>query len=337
MAWLENWLSGRVQGVVKNRNSSDWRSVTSGLPPGSILGPMLFAIYINDLEDNFEDIVTIMKKFADDTKLAQEVKTEADRTILQTCLDQLWTWSTKWGMSFNTGKCHVLHLGQNNPLFEYSLGDSKLARVEEEKDIGVLINGNLKPGRQCEKVAQTANRVLSQVLEAFMYRDKEILPKIYKSYVRPHVEFAVPAWNPWSRGDVEVLENVQKRLVKQIQGLKGASYEDRLTELGMESLEERKAKIDIVQTFKIIHRHENVQRSTWFELLDAERQHRTRLAQGGLSLVAKRARLDLRQNFFSHKTVNMWNKLSPEQRSYSSVASFKHRIKKCHITVAPAE
>ena len=104
-----------------------------------------------------------------------------------------------------------------------------------------------------------------------------------------------------------MLENVQKRLVKQIQGLKGASYEDRLAELGMESLEERRGKIDIIQTFKIIHGHENVQRSTWFEFIDGERQHRTRLAQGGLSLIAKRARLDLRQNFFSHRTVKMWN------------------------------
>ena len=96
---------------------STWRPVTSGVPQGSILGPILFAIYINDLEDKFEDIVTIIKKFADDTKLAHKVNSEADREILQTCLNQLWSWANEWGMAFNIQKCHVLHLGRNNAHF----------------------------------------------------------------------------------------------------------------------------------------------------------------------------------------------------------------------------
>ncbi len=134
-----------------------------------------------------------------------------------------------------------------------------------------------------------------------------------------------------------MLENVQKRLVKQIQGLNGTSYEERLAELGLDSLEERRAKIDLIQTFKIIHGHDNVQRDTWFELMDADRQHRTRMAEGGFNLVPKRARLDPRHNFFSNRVVNNWNRLPIALKSNSSVASFKHRLKKCRILTAMAE
>ena len=113
--------------------------------------------------------------------LAQEIKTEAGRLIIQTCLDHLWTLAEKWGMKFNIQKCHILHLGRNNLLFEYTLGEDKVACVEEEKDIGVLITSSLKPGRKCEQAAGVANRILSQVLRAFTFSGKEVLPKIFKS------------------------------------------------------------------------------------------------------------------------------------------------------------
>ncbi len=135
LTWLSAWLSDRTQRVVLKGKTSDWKPVTSGVPQGSVLGPVLFAIYINDLEDSFEDVVTIIKKFADDTKLAQQITSDNDRALLQTCLDRLWEWGEKWGMSFNISKCHVLHLGRCNPHYTYTLGQEQLSEVEEEKDI----------------------------------------------------------------------------------------------------------------------------------------------------------------------------------------------------------
>ncbi len=155
-------------------------------------------------------------------------------------------------MYFNTEKCHVMHLGTNNPHYTYTLGLSQLGSTEEEKDIGVTITSNLKPGRHCEKAARTANGVLSQVLRTFSFRDKKVLPQIYKTYVRPHMEYAAPAWNPWQRGDVDVLEKVQHRLVNSISGLAGQTYEEKLREAGLESLEVRRNKLDLIQTFKIV-------------------------------------------------------------------------------------
>ena len=333
LIWLEKWLSDRMQRVVLNGKASTWKPVTSGVPQGSILGPILFAIYINDLEDDFEDDITTVKKFADDTKLGQEITSVEDNLTLQSCLDRLWGWACRWDMKFNLAKCHVLHLGNRNQEYIYSLGGETLTSVEEERDIGVIITSNLKPAKHCEKAACTANRVLSQVLRAFSYRDKNVLPQIYKTYVRPHIEFASPVWNPWSKGDVDLLENVQKRMVKQIKGLSGTSYEEKIREIGLESLEERRNKQDLIQTFKIIHGYDKVSSNTWFKFMDKNRQHRTRLAVEDYSLEHRRARLDLRHNFFSHRTTKTWNNLPPDVRKKCSVTSFKHSLKKLKITV----
>ena len=229
-------------------------------------------------------------------------------------------------MHFNTDKCHILHLGRNNPHFNYTLGGVQLSSVEEEKDIGVLINNNLKPGRQCERAARTANGVLSQILRSFSYRDKKILPKIFKTYVRPHLEFSSPAWSPWQRGDVHTLEKVQQRFIRAISGLTG-TYEEKLTEVGMESLESRRRKLDLVQTYKIVHGVDNVNSSIWFNLITENRHHGTRMTSDGLYLEKQRSRHETRANFFSQRVVGAWNALPPAIRHARSVASFKFQLK----------
>ena len=153
--------------------------------------------------------------------------------------------------------------------------------------------------------------MLSQILRTFSYRDKKVLPQIFKTYVRPQVEFAVRVWNPWTRGDIDTIEKVQKRLVRQIPSLKGTTYEEKLRELNLESLEQRR---DLIQTFKIIHGHDRVQADTWFKPISEERQHRTRLAQTGLCLAGQRARTDLRANFYSQRVVQKWNGLPSDLR-----------------------
>ena len=111
--WISSWIQNRRQRVVLNGTFSDWMEVISGTPQGSILGPLLFIIYINDIDDNIT--IDILKKFADDTKGGQTVSTIADQEKLQTALNQLYSWSKKWGMEFNVSKCKILHVGKNNP------------------------------------------------------------------------------------------------------------------------------------------------------------------------------------------------------------------------------
>jgi len=116
--WIENWLSGRQQKVCEKGSGSAWAYVTSGVPQGSVLGPILFLIFINDLDS---EIINWILKFADDSKLFGEDQSESDHQCLQQDLQKLFDWSVKWQMEFNLDKCKVMHFGRNNQHYKYSM------------------------------------------------------------------------------------------------------------------------------------------------------------------------------------------------------------------------
>jgi Reverse transcriptase (RNA-dependent DNA polymerase) len=150
--WISNWLSDRKQRVVLDGESSDWDDVTSGVPQGSVLGPVLFLIFIRDLDRAVIGQVRI-KKFADDTKVARKIACDADRAELQLVLDSMLEWAARWGMEFNRQKCKVMHFGSGNTNQQYQMGDHVLAVTEEEKDVGVTVTKNLKPAAHCCRAA----------------------------------------------------------------------------------------------------------------------------------------------------------------------------------------
>jgi hypothetical protein len=133
---IQKWLEGRQQRVVVNGESSEWADVKSGVPQGSLLGPVLFKVYINDLY-LATDLITLILKFADDTKLAQRIRNEEDRQRLQRALDALQEWAAAWGMQFNAEKCKVMRVGCQNPRYLYKMGEHVLGTTDVEKDIGV--------------------------------------------------------------------------------------------------------------------------------------------------------------------------------------------------------
>ena len=328
LRWISSWLQNRRQRVVLNGSSSGWVAVTSGVPQGSILGPVLFAIFINDLDEGVESIVDILLKFADDTKVGKVISGEEDRKKLQEALDQLWRWADRWEMRFNVEKCHVLHLGRHNPRHKYTMNGIQLEVSEKEKDIGVIISENLKPTTHCEKAARTAMAVLHQILRAFSYRDRTVLPRIYAQYVRPHLEFAVQAWAPWQRGEIELLENVQRKMVREVVGLQGITYEERLVELGMDTLEKRRQDQDLVQVFKILKNVDSVNKETWFKQVPEERSHKTRATEGGHNIVRVNSKLEVRRNFFSQRVAEKWNALPLNLKSCKSVKEFRALLMK---------
>ena len=187
--WVAAWLSNRKQRTVLNGACSDWADVISGVPQGSVLGPLLFVIFINDL-DNCTKHITVMKKFADDTKLGNVASSAESCRKMQECLDQLITWTDQWCMEFNVKKCKVMHVGRGNGEFQYTMNGTALQTCQQERDIGVLISNNLKPSTQCAEEARRANGILTQISRAFLYRDKKIFLQLYKQFVRCHLEFA---------------------------------------------------------------------------------------------------------------------------------------------------
>jgi ribonuclease P/MRP protein subunit RPP40 len=196
LEWIRSWLSGRKQRVVLNGKFSSWLEVLSGVPQGSVLGPLLFVIFINDMDDTVEHLTSILRKFADDTKLGKKVRTDKERQELQAALDKLCHWADRWGMEFNVSKCKVMHMGHANQKHDYYMNGQQLEKSEEERDIGVMITSNLKPSAQCAKAPRTAQGVLGQITRAFHYRDRHVFMRLYKQYIRPHLEFSTQAWSP---------------------------------------------------------------------------------------------------------------------------------------------
>ncbi len=279
LGWLRDWLTGRTQVVSVMGEKSQQSDVESGVPQGTVLGPPLFNIFIDDLDEAAE-LIEFLSKFADDTKGMKIVRTDQDREVLQQTLDRLYAWAEQWGMVFNLEKCKIMHVGRNNPKFKYSMGGVELAETEEEKDVGVVIHSSLKPAQQCARAAATA--VLKQISRHFHFRDRHIFLRLYKQYVRPHIEFATPAWSPWLRGDVDCLEKVQQKAVKMVAGLSERTYEGRCAELGLDTLEERRRKQDLTQAFKIIRGMDKTDASSLFKF--RESTARTRQADDALHL-----------------------------------------------------
>ena len=234
--WIEQWLTDRRQRVVVDGEVSSWKSVLSGVPQGSVLGPILFLVYIDDLE---EGVTGNIMKFADDTKLFRKTKEIGDKQKLQDDIDKLVRWSEKWQMLFNFGKCKCLHTGPGNTGKNYEMGGTILSKTVKEKDLGVLMNANMKVSEQCRIAASKGNQALGMIQRNITCKEKNLIVPLYKAIVRPHLEYCIQAWSPYLRKDIDMLEKIQRRATKLIPGLRDLRYEERLKEYGLTTLETR--------------------------------------------------------------------------------------------------
>ena len=282
---------------------------------------------INDLDLAVNDEMSILNKFADDTKAARVIRTEADSRLVQETLDKLVEWTQTWGMEFNVSKCEVMHVGKRNKEYSYTMNGQHLNTTEEVRDLGVLLTKNLKPTAQCARAAKTARAVLGQISRAFQYRDKRTFVQLYKMYVRPHLEFAVQAWAPWTQTDIEVLEKVQQRAIGMVAGMRARDYQGRLAELDMTTLHERRHQADMHFVYRTVTGKDNVRADTWFRPA-AGGPRQTRNATGPLNVQVNHGRQELRRNFFSVRATECWNAIPAEIKTLKNITSFKAAYKK---------
>ena len=259
--WLTDFVNDRKQRVVINGVSSDIEFVKSGIPQGSVLGPTLFVIYINDLP---ETVKTYVKIFADDTKIFNAINSSEDNDMLQEDISNLVNWSKKWQLPFNLEKCKLVQYGRNIMDHAYCIDGKEIENVQSEKDLGVTFDTSLRFTSHIANITKKANSRLGMIKRSFSNLSKEIVIPLYKSLVRPIVEYGSSIWNPMLKSDVQEIEKIQRRATKLISNISHLSYPDRLRYLKMDSLTFRRRRCDMIQVYRIICKIDNLDMSHFF-------------------------------------------------------------------------
>ena len=323
LRWIHAFLSNRSQTVKVNGAKSESAPVVSGIPQGSVLGPILFVIFINDLPDS---IVSGSFLFADDTKLFRTIRSRDDTTVLQSDLDHLMDWSSKWLLKFNASKCHVLTIGAFENIVcahRYTMGDLELEHVFEEKDLGVIIDSELKFDDHISSKVNKANSIIGLIRRSFSFLDPLLFKKLYVTFARPHLEYAQSVWSPHLKKHINKLENVQRRATKLVDGFKKLSYEERLRRLDLPTLVYRRRRGDMIELFKHFHVYDRAAISRSFrQAVRINRKHHLQLIRN-VPTDGSRGR---QSNSFYYRVCNIWNNLPSEVVDVKTINAFKMKL-----------
>ena len=321
LCFLKAFLEDRTESVVVDGVHSSPYSMISGVPQGSVLGPDLFVAFINDIDDTLTN--SSLLKYADDVKLHSEIKHTDPlkaKELLQADLNAVTTWSKKWQLSLNPQKCSILHFGFRNPASDYRLDGSFLNNSKCVKDLGVLISKDLKFSRHILTCVQKANRIVSAILRTFVSRDADLLIRLFKTLVRPHLEYAIPVWNPSLNKDILAIERVQRRFTKSIRGLSSLPYEERLRALKLPTLQCRRRIMDLTTVFKICNHLTPSDPNSFFTFsVSRTRGHNYKIFRHPTNL-------NCRLSSFSHRIIDDWNRLPDDIVNSETVKQFKRKL-----------
>ena len=321
--WIEDFLKSRRQRVVSNSYKSEWTNVLSGVPQGSVLGPLLFVLFINDLPSVVNSYIKI---FADDTKIFAGIKDENDTLSLQDDLYNLHNWSNKWQLNFNIGKCKLLHIGKKNPEEIYVMHQNNILTsidsVIVQPDLGILMDESLNFSDHISSIVLKANKILATIKRSIKYITITTFNLLYKSLVRPHLEYCNAVWSPFLIKDIKMIEAVQRRATKLVPVLSSLSYSDRLKKLHLPTLQYRRKRGDMLLVYKLLN---GFTQSDWRQFfrrnINNTRGHKDKLYKPVV-------KTNLKLNSFSNRIINEWNKLPEEVIESSDLNQFKRTFDK---------
>lgn len=321
--WLQSFLSGRLQSVVVEGVRSAEVPVESGVPQGTVLGPMLFLLYVNDLPSN---VTSTVRLFADDCLMYRTIHTIEDQTALQKDLDSLVQWCEKWGMRFNASKCEVLRISRKrNPMERmYEIKGDILKVVKTAKYLGVHISNDLEWSSHVSATAKKANGTLAFLRRNLKGAPAKLKETAYFSLVRSVLEYSATVWDPRLCKDINALEMVQRRAARDVKQdyQRTSSVTSMLQQLGWDSLANRRRDLRLTLMYKIINNLSAVPTSDILLPADlrtrAKHKHKFRAIQSTTPVF---------RNSFFVRTVPEWNGLDAQTVESPTLLTFKTRLK----------
>ena len=252
--WLHSFLTGRYQFVTVNGFASILCAVLSGVPQGSVLGPLLFLIMINDINDNVQN--AFLSSFADDTRMGMAIKNPTDVKCLQDDLDRVYAWANDNNMMLNSSKFELLKYGNDKLLkdaqnYTSSTGHP-IDHSDSVKDLGVMMSVDCNFTSHIDYVVSKVNKMVSWALRNFQCRSKVFILTIWKSILLPHLDYCSQLWSPFRVCDINRLELVQKCFLKKMSCYGDSSYWEILKNLGLYSLQRRRERYRIIYMWSIL-------------------------------------------------------------------------------------
>ena len=331
LLWIKDFLSNRRQFVKIGNACSQHCCVLSGVPQGSVLGPVLFIVYINDICGLTSSGITI-KLFADDAKLYTVIDNAASQPGLQSCLSEVLAWSDHWQLTLSTSKCSVMHVGPSisdisRRNFDYYIGPTVLPSIDCCTDLGVTYNTKLSFRSHIDLIAGKASLRAKLILKCFQSRDHALLSKAFCVFVRPLLEYCCVVWSPHYKLEIDKIESVQRQFTKRLTGLWNVPYCNRLARLNLDSLFCRRVKTDLVMCYKILHNLTCLipENFVCHSTVDFTRGNSMKLVKGCVASVRD-------GNFFPNRVINYWNALSDNIVTAPSVNSFHSKICRLHFS-----
>ena len=322
LGWIQAFLSNRTQTVVVDGASSDPEPVVSGVPQGSVLGPILFLVFINDLP---QQVQSRTRLFADDCTLYRQINNDLDHHTLQDDLNKLAQWEEKWGMDFHPEKCSILrvHRKRKPSISSYSLKGHCLSVDKTSKYLGVHLTENLSWSEHIHKVITKANSTLGFLRRNLRISNEDTKSQAYFSLVRPQLEYCSSIWNPSTKKDTNKLEAVQRRAARYATNRyhNTSSVTSMIEHLGWESLESRRIKAQLTLFFKVTNDLVDIPASKYLTPYKAATRatHSTRFRLPSIST-------NYYKFSFFPRTIPVWNKLSATIAEAQSLASFKRGL-----------